>query len=88
MAKHRTKEEVGFNERLLDRLWDRYKNYLTENTVTITFVDLVDGGYKGSFPYTVPSSVGEKYMIKQLKQKRGESSVNKLYSIFKITHNR
>ncbi len=81
MAKRRTKQDIAYNEKLLDRLWER--NHKTGNCFTITFIDLVGGGYRGSLPYTVPSGVGEKYMIKQNKQQRNRSSIYKTYSVFK-----
>lgn len=82
MGKRRTPQDIEFNEQLLDKLWA--KNHISGNTCNITWVELVNGKYRGSFPYTVPSGVGEKYMIKQNSQTRGESPTQKTYSVFKI----
>lgn len=83
MGKRRTKEDVAFNETLLDKLWDA--NYTSGDSCIITYMDLKNGEYRGSLPYTVPSSVGSKYLIRQRKQRRGNSTLEKTYSILKMT---
>jgi hypothetical protein len=82
MAKRRTKQDIAYNEKLLDRLWER--NHKTGNCFTITFIDLVGGGYRGSLPYTIPSAVGEKYIIKQNKRIRNSSYTKTTYSVIKM----
>jgi hypothetical protein len=79
MAKRRTKEEVAFNENICKRLFEKYhRDNIADG---ISRRELYGMGWKGSAPYTVPSSFGN-YMIKQDRAKRGDFYRN--YSIFKM----
>lgn len=81
MAKRRTKEQVAPNEKRLTKLF--IENTQDGRTAIIRYRQLMDSGYEGSLPYTVPNTQGI-YGIMQLKQIRGEGPLAIQYSIFKL----
>ena len=75
----RTKEEKEFNTKLLNEMFSRFK--FNEREAIVSELQLKDGNYKGSMPYTMPTGY-EGILIKQLPKKRGYRW--NTYSIFKF----
>ena len=75
----RNKEEKEYNKKLLTDLF--VWNKISENEAIVTEQQLKNDNYKGSLPYTTPTSY-DNILIKQLPKKRGFKW--NIYSIFKM----